>query len=97
MEELSRKRDEWNKQQREIAKREQKPVRDFEDVGYASELYNRVTANLTKTESNEAPKHLVKEPNLSDYYHPSDDQNKYEYLFIVLGMGVCFYASYKLW
>jgi len=104
MEELSHKRDEWNKQQREVAKRKQKSVRDCEDVGYASELYNRVTRPArgtettpkTKTESNEASKHLVKEPSLSDYYHPSEDQRKYEYIFIVLGMGVCFYASYKL-
>jgi len=96
MEELGQKRDEWTKQQHELVKREQKSVRDFEDVSYASELYNRVTTPKAKTESNEASKHLVKEPSLSEYYHPSEEQRKYEYLFIVLGMGACFYASYKL-
>jgi len=95
-EKLSQKRDEWTKQQHEIMKREQKSVRDFEDVSYTSDLYNRVTTPKTKTESNEASKHLVKEPTLSDYYHPSEEQRKYEYLFIVLGMGACFYASSQL-
>jgi len=30
------------------------------------------------------------ESQLSDYYQPSEEQRKYEYLFIVLGMGACF-------
>jgi len=36
------------------------------------------------------------EPHLSDHYHPSDEQRKYEYLFVVLGMGLSFYMSSKL-
>jgi len=48
MEELSHKRDEWNKQQREIMKREQKFVRDFEDVSYTAELYHSVTDKTVK-------------------------------------------------
>jgi len=92
MEELSQKRDEWNKQQREIVKREQKSVRDFDDVSYASELYQTVT----KTDKEEDKLDAASEPTLSDYYHPSEEQRKYEYLFIVLGMGVCFYASSQL-
>jgi len=38
MEELSKKREEWIKQQHELLKREQKSVRDFGVVSYASEL-----------------------------------------------------------
>jgi len=92
MEELSHKRDEWNKQQREIIEREQKSVRDFEDVSYAAELYHTVTDKTVKSK----PKLDAEEPQLSNYYQPSDEQKKYEYLFIVLGMGACFYASSKI-
>jgi len=31
------------------------------------------------------------EQQLSNYYQPSEGQRKYEYLFIVLGMGLSFY------
>jgi len=59
-------------------KREQKSTRDFEDVSYASELYNRVTTNLTKGKQGQ-PKLDAEEPasapTLSDY-HPSEEQKK---------------------
>jgi len=43
MEELSKKKDEWTKQQLELLKREQKSVGDFQDVRYAAELYHTMT------------------------------------------------------
>jgi len=92
MEELSHKRDEWNKQQREIIEREQKSVRDFEGVSYVAELYHSVTDKTVKSK----PKLEVEDPQLSNYYQLSDEQKKYECLFIVLGMGACFYASSKI-
>jgi len=44
IEELSKKRDEWTKQQqRELLKREQKSVGHFKDVSYATDLYHTMT------------------------------------------------------
>jgi len=43
MEELSKKRNEWTKQKRELLKREQKSVGDFKNVSYAAELYHTMT------------------------------------------------------
>jgi len=36
------------------------------------------------------------EPQLSEFYHPSEEQRKYEYLFIPLGMGLSSYISSKV-
>jgi len=98
MEELSKKRDGWIKQQRELLKREQKSVGDFKDVSYATELYYTMTEEQEQQGEQEQQVEQVgvigePESRLSDYYQPSEEQRKYEYLFIVLDMGACFYAS----
>jgi len=97
LEELSKKRDEWTKQQCELLKREQKSGGDFKDVSYAAELYHTTTEEQEQqVEQAEQVKHVEvgePEPQLLDYYQPSEEQRKYEYLFIVLAMGACFYVS----
>ena len=40
-------------------------------------------------------KPLPPEPELSDFYHPSDTQNNGELLFVVVGTGIATYALYK--
>jgi len=98
MEELSKKRDEWTKQQRELLKREQKSVGDFKDISYAAELYHTMTEEQEQQVEQGQKVQRVgvvgePEPQLSDYYQPSEEQRIYEYLFIVLGMGASFNAS----
>jgi len=95
MEELSKKRDGWTKQQREFLKREQKSVGDFKDISYAAELYYTITEEQGQQGQKVQQVGIVgePEPQLSDYYQPSAEQTKYEYLFAVLGMSACFYAS----
>jgi len=98
MDELSKKRDEWTKQQRELLKREQKSVEDFKDVSYAAELYHTMTEEQEQQSEEEQRQQAIEQvgvvgelqPQLSDYYQSSEEQRKYEYMFIVLGMGACF-------
>jgi len=71
--------------QRELLKREQMSVGDFQDVSYAAELYHTMTEQVEQGQKVQRVGVVGEpEPQLPDYY---------EYLFIVLGMGDCFYAS----
>ena len=38
---------------------------------------------------------LQPEPELSDFYHPSETQNNGKLLFVVVGTGIATYALYK--
>ena len=38
---------------------------------------------------------LPPEPELSDFYHPSENQKNGELLFVVVGTGIATYALYK--
>ena len=49
--------------------------------------YYRVFAKKTKR--------LPPEPELLDFYHPSDNQKNGELLFVVVGTGIPTYALYK--
>ena len=40
-------------------------------------------------------KSLVPEPQLSDFYHPSEAQKNGELLFVAVGTGIATYALYK--
>ena len=40
-------------------------------------------------------KPLLPEPELSDFYHPSENQKNGELLFAVVGTGIATYALYK--
>ena len=40
-------------------------------------------------------KPLPPEPELADFYHPSETQKNNELLFVVMGIGVATYALYK--
>ena len=40
-------------------------------------------------------KPLPPEPELSDFYHPSENQKNGELLFVVVGTGIATYALYK--
>ena len=40
-------------------------------------------------------KPLPPEPQLSDFYHPSEEQKNSELLFVTVGTGIATYALYK--
>ena len=40
-------------------------------------------------------KPLPPEPELSDFYHPSENQKNGELLFVAVGIGIATYALYK--
>ena len=40
-------------------------------------------------------KSLPPEPQLSDFYHPSEDQKNGELLFVALGTGIATYSLYQ--
>ena len=45
--------------------------------------------------SQKTSKPLPPDPQLSDFYHPSENQKNGELLFVVVGTGIATYALYK--
>ena len=80
---LQRERDEWN---RDRMKRLEARAY-FKNVDEAMLEYYRVFAKKIKP--------LPPEPELSDFYHPSEVQKNGELLFVVVGTGIPTYALYK--
>ena len=68
--------------------REQNKVRAYiSDTNEAILEYYRVFAIKMKP--------LPPEPQLSDFYHPSETQKNGELLFVTVGTGIATYALYK--
>ena len=94
LEKLQRARDEWNRDRMKrldlINKRlrERNEARAYiKNVDEAMLEYYRVFAKKIKP--------LPPEPELSDFYHPSEVQKNGELLFVVVGTGIATYALYK--
>ena len=94
LEKLQRARDEWNEDQMKrldfINKRllEKNEARAYINIVDEAMLeYYRVFAKQTKP--------LPPEPQLSDFYHPSESQKNGELLLVAAGTGVAIYALYK--
>ena len=94
LEKLQRARDEWNKDRMKrvdfINKRlrEQNKARTYiNNVDEAMVEYYRVFAKQIKP--------IPHEPELSDFYQPSETKKNGELLFIALGSGIATYALYK--
>ena len=92
--EQQRARDEWNEDRMKrldfINKRlrEKNEARTYiNNVDEAMLEYYRVFAKQIKP--------LPPEPELSDFYHPSENQKNGELLFVVVGTGIATYALYK--
>ena len=94
LERLQRARDEWNKDQMKgldfINKRprEKNEARvDINNVDQAMLEYYRVFAKQIKP--------LPPEPQLSNFYHPSEAQKSGELLFVAVGTGIATYALHR--
>ena len=94
LEKLQRARDKWNEDRMKrldfINKRlrEKNEARAYiNNVDEAMLEYYRVFAKQIKL--------LPPEPELSDFYHPSENQKNGELLFVVVGTGIATYALYK--
>ena len=94
LEKLQRARDEWNEDRMKrldfINKRlrEKNEARAYiNNVDEAMLEYYRVFAKQIKP--------LPPEPQLSDFYHPSEAQKNGELLFVTVGTGIATYALYK--
>ena len=94
LEKLQRARDEWNRDRmkrlnyinkRLLEKNEAKVY--INNVDEAMLEYYRVFAKQIKP--------LPPEPELSDFYHPSENQKNGKLLFIAVGTGIATYALYK--
>ena len=81
-------------------------ARDLSHMDDAMRLYNALHANnrvdnalvtsspVTKGDfNNENTIHLPPKPTLSQYYEPSEEQRKYEYLWILIGTGIVGFLS----
>ena len=94
LEKSQRARDEWNRDRMERLDfmnkrlREKNETRTYiNNVDEAMLEYYRVFAKQIKP--------LPPEPELSDFYHPSENQKNGELLFAVVGTGIATYALYK--
>ena len=94
LEKLQRARDEWNKDRMKrldfINKRlrEKNEARAYiNNVDEAMLEYYRVFAKQIRS--------LPREPQLSDFYHPSEAQKNGELLFVTVGTGIATFALYK--
>ena len=94
LEKLQRARDEWNKDRMKRLNfmnkrlREKNEARTYiNNVDEAMFEYYRVFAKQIKP--------LPPEPELSDFYHPSEIQKNGELLFVVMGTSIATYALYK--
>jgi len=63
-------------------KKEQKSVGDFKDVSYAAELYSAMR-NVKEEQGQQHVGVGEPEPQLSDYYQPSEEQRKYKYICLL--------------
>jgi hypothetical protein len=63
---------------------------DFNDVDEALRLYNEVTVK------DEHKINLGMKPTLANFYKPSEEQQNYEYIFIVGGIGLTGLLVYKI-
>ena len=72
----------------EELRRQSHAVQTFQDVDAAIREYARVTGKKIEP--------LGPEPQLSDFYTPSDDQKDREIVFVVLGMAATGLVAYKL-
>jgi hypothetical protein len=72
----------------EDLRRQGHAVQTFKDVDEAMHEYAEVTGKSLNP--------LGLEPQLSDYYTPSDDQKDHEIAFVVLGMAATGLVAYKL-
>ena len=93
-EELQKARGEWNEDQMKrldfinTRLREKNEARAYiNSVDDAILEYYRVFAKKIKP--------LPPEPQLSDFYHPSEAQKNGELLFVAVGIGIATYALYK--
>ena len=68
-------------------KKKNEPKAYINSVDEAMVEYYRVFAKQIKP--------LPPEPELSDFYHPSENQKNGELLFVVVGPGIATYALYK--
>ena len=67
-------------------------ARDLSHMDDAMRLYN--VFNKDNEVSNKIS--LPPKPTFSQYYQPSKEQRKYEYLWIIIGTGIVGYVGYKL-
>ena len=89
LEKLQRARDEWNRNRMKRLDFMNKRLREKNETKtYINNVeYYRVFAKKTKP--------LPREPELSDFYHPSENQKNGELLFVAVGRGIATYALYK--
>ena len=94
IEQLSRDTELWNEERKrkldfinqELMKRNI-AARDLKNMDDAMNLYNIFIKDNKIT--------IPPKPTLSQYYQPSEEQRKYEYLWIILGTGVIGFVGYK--
>ena len=91
---LERTSNQWNKDQmkrggfiNKILREKNEGSAYINNVDEAMLEYYRVFAKQIKP--------LPPEPELSDFYHPSENQKNGELLFVVVGTGIATYALYK--
>ena len=84
----SRKRTESLDWINEELRRQGRAVKTFRDVDAAMQEYAQVTGHNLES--------LGPEPQLADFYHPSDGQKDREIAIVILGMAATSFVAYQL-
>ena len=97
LEELSRAKIDYEKHRtalldylNERIRKEARAKSTFQDINQALIEYKEVTGN-----DMELPEELRREPRLSDFYSPSEEQKDAEIIFIIGGTAIIGYLVYK--
>ena len=94
LEKLQRARDEWN---RNLMKRLDFMNKRLREKNEARTYINNIDKSMLEYYQVFAKqiKPLPPDPELSDFYHPSENQTNSELLFVVVSTGIATYALYK--
>ena len=94
LEKLQRARDEWNRNRMKRLDFMNKRLREKNEATTYINIVDEEMLEYYLVFAKQV-KPLPSEPELSDFYHPSENQKNGELLFVVVGTGIATYALYK--
>ena len=94
LERLQKARDEWNEDRMKLLDFINKRLREKNEARVYIDNANEAMLEYYRAFGKQVNP-LPLEPQLSDFYHPSEEQKNGELLFVTVGTGIARYALYK--
>ena len=95
LEKLQRARDEWNRDRMKHLDLINEKLRERTEERAYIKNADKAMLEYYRVFEKKKIKPLPTEPELSDFYHPSENKKNGELLFVMVGAGVTTYALYK--